>query len=471
MKMLDAKTRIAQWDLLLQTHQVEKLKLSLQEAPLIEVADFISKKSLRTRWKLFTLFDRTYQGTLFSHFSEEDQLELYSKSPRRMIGELFVYMDSDSRVDLYQRLDEKEQSKLLPYLPKKVKQDVIALCAYPTETAGGIMSTDFATVQENMTVGQALQKIREDAPDRKMLFYLYVVDEEMTMKGILSLKDLVMQEDHIKISSILQDTFIFVRVTEDREKVAHKIEKYDLLALPVLNDEDQLVGIVSYDDAMDIIRAEQTEDMERFMGIEPDEHAGNYLQTSSVQHFKKRITWILGLFVASFGSGFVMHRYEKVLGKLTILLLYLPMISDAGGNTGSQAATVVIRALSLGQLHIRDWLVILWKEAKVALMFVICLFCLSFFKVVLFSGLLSDYLFGGNEFPIPVQGLYSLALTIAIALSLQIITSTLIGAGLPLLIKWTGRDPALAASPAITTIVDITGLLIYFTTARFILLA
>lgn len=469
MVIQDAKLRVEQWDSLLKDQQESVLKEALYEAPLIEVADFISKKSLKTFLKLFSFFDRPTQATLFSFFSEEQQLKIYSKLPRRVLADILVHMASDERVDFYQKLDEREQTKLLPYFPKTIKQDIIALCAYPVETAGGIMSTDFATIQETMTVAQALKKVREDAPSRKMMYYLYVVDEDMKMKGILSLKDLVMEEAETKISKILQDTFIYVKVQEDRESVAHKIEKYDLVALPVLNEEQQLVGIVSYDDAMDVIRAEQTEDMERFMGIVPEEHGGDYLHTSSVQHFKKRITWIIGLFFASFASALVMHRYEKMLGQLGILLLYFPMINDAGGNTGSQAATVVIRALSLGQVSIKDWLVIIFKEIKVSLMFVCCLFFLGFFKVILFSGILADTVFEGNHLPLPAEGLYQLALVISITLSLQIITSTLVGAGLPLFIKWMGSDPALAASPAITTIVDVTGLLIYFTVAMLLL--
>lgn len=441
-----------------------------QEAPPIEVADFISKLPSRVGLHLFSLFTKEEQATLFSHFGEEHQLHVYSKLPRRMLGTIFVYMASDERVDFYQKLDEKEQTKLLPYLPKKVKQDILELCAYPVETAGGIMSTDFATIEENMTVSQALKSIREDAPSRKMMYYLYVVDEDMKMKGILSLKDLVLQDSKTKISAILQDNFVSVKVDEDKESVAHKIEKYDLVALPVLNEEMQLVGIVSYDDAMDIIRAEQTEDMERFMGIESGDQDMDYLYTSSVQHFRKRIGWIVGLFLASSISAIVMHSYESKLGSmLKALLLYFPVINDAGGNTGSQTATVVIRALSLGKVTVKDWLRILIKELKVAFFFILCLFSLAFLKVLFFSGPWGKLLFhSGQEEAIP-GGLFLFAFVISISLSLQVIASTAIGAALPLFIKWRGGDPALAASPAITTIVDVTGLLIYFSMAMIFL--
>ena len=469
MVIKDSKTRIENWNLLLEKGNENKLQAALQEAPLIEVADFIIQKPLRTVLQLFCLFEKTEQATLFSHFLEEDQLKIYNELPRRMIAEIFAIMPSNERVDFYQKLDEKEQSRLLPYLPKKVKKDVIALCAYPAETAGGIMSTDFATIEENMTVEEALNKIRQDAPSRKMMYYIYVLDEEKQMKGILSLKDLVLADAKVMIQTIMEDTFIFVHVNEDRESVARKIAKYDLVALPVLNEKEQMLGIVSHDQAMDVLRDEDTEDIEHFGAISPTKEKSDYLHTSSIQHFKKRITWIIGLFFASFGSALVMHRYETMLSHLAILLLYFPMITDAGGNTGSQAATVVIRALSLGEVSVKDWLFILFKELKVAFMFVLCLFFLGFLKVLLFSGLLGEILFKGNTLPLPAEGLYHLALVIAIALSLQVMTSTLIGAGLPLLIKWRGGDPALAASAAITTIVDVTGLFIYFNTAMVLL--
>ncbi|MEM7361410.1 MAG: magnesium transporter [Bacteroidota bacterium] len=471
MLIQDPKQRIELWNRLLRHNAEKKLFESFQEAPPIEVADFLVQQSSRVGLHLFSLLPKETQGMVFSHFTEDYQHHVYRKLPRRVLGGIFVHMASDERVDFYQKLSEKEQAKLLPYLPKKVKQDILELCAYPVETAGGIMSTDFATVEENMIVAEALKRLREDAPSRKMMYYLYVVDEEMQMKGILSLKDLVLEDSKTKISDILQDNYVFIEVDEDKESVARKIEKYDLVALPVLNEEKQIVGIVSYDDAMDIIRAEQTEDMERFMGIESIDQELDYLQTSSVQHFRKRVGWIVGLFIASSLSAIVMHSYENSLQSvLKSLLLYFPVINDAGGNTGSQTATVVIRALSLGNVTVKDWLRILFKELRVALLFVLCLFLLAFLKVIFFSGPWGKLLFKGSAHESLPGGLFLFAFVVSLSLSLQVIVSTAIGAGLPLFIKWRGGDPALAASPMITTCVDVTGLFIYFTIASLLLL-
>jgi magnesium transporter len=249
---------------------------------------------------------------------------------------------------------------------------------------------------------------------------------------------------------------VFSYVDDDKEDAARKIEKYALVAIPVLNREDQLVGIVSYEDAMDVIQDEHTEDLEKFMGIVPSDDGLDYLSTSSVQHFKKRITWIVSLSILSIVSGVIIHRYEGLLSSLIILALYMPMMADTGGNAGSQAATVVIRALSLGEVKISDWLKIIFKEWKISFLMASVVGALTFFKILLLSN--------KNQVPSHIT-LIEIASVIATALTIQVMTATIIGAGLPLVVKKFNGDPAVAASPAITTLVDITGLLIYFTVA------
>ncbi|MCG8341130.1 MAG: magnesium transporter [Cytophagales bacterium] len=455
-KNSQAEIQLEQWEELLAQRKEKELIALLEEAPTVEVAEFLAKQAPEVLVKLLSSSTKKEsQGAIFADFNEELQAKLYHLISKETFAKIFSYMPSDRRADFYQKLSDKEQTKLLPYLTKKIKEDVITLSAYPPKTAGGIMSTDFATVMSDMVVKQAINKLREDSPSKKMIYYLYVVDANMQMVGFVTLKDLIMAKPEEKVASALHDNFVYADVYEDQESVAQKIEKYDLVAIPVLNEDKQLVGIVSHDDAMDVIRVEQTEDMEKFMGIVPAEEELDYLKTSSFQHFKKRVTWIVGLFVASFLSGLIIHKHKVLLEQLTVLALYVPMINDSGGNAGSQAATVVIRALSLEQITLRNWLRIILKEAKVAFLLALCLFFLAFLKVAILS----------SNTEIENHSLYTLAFTIALALSLQVIISTLIGSSLPLLIKCFKGDPAVAASPAITTIVDITGMLIYFTMA------
>ena len=454
-----AATNLVRWTQLLEKQQEKTLLSLLREAPIIEVAEFLTQQPSQQLLALFTLLPGELQGAVFADFEEEQQQALYQFLSREDLARLFVHIPSHQRAEFYQQLSDREQARLLPYLPKKVREDVITLSAYPPETAGSIMSTDFATVMGDMTVKQALQKVREDSPSKKMLYYIYVVDNAMQMMGFVSLKDLIMAAPTEQVAGVLHENFVYAAVNDDRESVAQQVEKYDLVAIPILNEENQLLGIVRYDDAMDVIRAEETEDMEKFMGIVSNEDTPDYLKASSLQHFKKRVLWIIGLFIASFLSEVIIHKHEALLARLTVLALYLPMIAGAGGNAGSQAATVVIRAVSLGQITLRDWLQIILKEARVAVLLALCLFFFFFFKVVILSGnsMLNDY------------SIYRLAFAIALALSLQVVTSTVVGAALPLIAKYFNGDPAVAASPAITTLVDITGMAIYFAVAMALL--
>ena len=443
---------LVRWTQLLRLRQEETLLTLLGDAPSIEAAEFLAQQPFQQLLALFKLLPAELQGAIFADFEEEQQQALYQFLNKKDFASLFVHIPSHQRAEFYQQLGDKEQARLLPYLPKKVREDVITLSAYPPETAGSIMSTDFATVMSDMTVKQAIQKLREDSPSKKMIYYIYVVDKDMQLIGFVSLKDLIMATPAEQVASFLHENFVYAEVNNDREYVAQQVEKYDLVAIPILNEEKQLVGIVRYDDAMDVIRAEETEDMEKFMGIISNEDTSDYLKASSLQHFKKRVLWILGLFIASFLSEMIIHKHEALLARLTVLALYLPMIAGAGGNTGSQAATVVIRAISLGQVTLRDWLQIMLKETKVAFLLATCLFFVAFLKVVILSG----------SSTLDQHSIYDLAFAIALALSLQVITSTIVGAALPLVAKYFNGDPAVAASPAITTLVDITGMTIYF---------
>lgn len=462
METLATTQKYEKWEELLKQEQDEKLISALEEASEVDAAEFLGKQEPRTMVQLLTQFNKEKQSQLFQHLDQSRWSELYYYLPQPIFAELFSNLPSDQRVDLYQKLSDKEQARLLPFLTKKVKEDVIMLSAYPPETAGGIMSTDFATILGSMTAQQAIEKLRIDSPSKKMIYYLYVVNKSMQMIGFVSLKDLIMAEPSLEVKEMIHKNFTFADVYEDRESVARKIEKYNLMAIPILNEEEQLVGTVSYEDAIEVIQEEHTEDMEKFMGITHTEEGNDYLNTTSVQHFRRRVSWVVGLFMLSFLSQYIIKRYEHSLAThFAILSIYIPMIMDAGGNAGSQSATVVIRALSLGQVTLRSWFKIIYKETKVALMLATCLFLLAFLKVALFS------LTGTSTHDAKP---YNVAFAISLAVSLQVISATIIGAILPLIAKLLNGDPAVAASPAITTIVDITGMFIYFSTAVLMLL-
>jgi magnesium transporter len=439
---------------------IERIKEAVEEFPPALVVENLVEKSDIDIVHILKMIGPEASGKIFGYFTIDKQYDLSKIIDKRSFSDIFTHVYSDDRADLYQEFSKEEQIELLPYLDKKTREDVIVLSAYEPETAGGIMNTDFATILINMTSQQALAKIRHDAPSQKMIYYIYVVNDDMEMLGIVTLKDLIMADPNAIVEDLYNDHFIYVYVNDDREYVAQLIEKHDLVAIPVLNSLNQLAGIVSHEEAIDIIRAEHTEDMEKFMGIVPSEDEQTYLETSSIQHFKKRVMWLVSLAAVGLISGVIIHHYQNVLEEMIILALYMPMMTATGGNTGSQAATVVIRAIALDQASEKQWLQILFKEARISFMLSICVGGLVFIKIAF----LTSYSL------LPESMSFSfIGFIISLSIAMQVMTSAIIGAGLPILVLRLGGDPAIAASPAITTSVDITGLLIYFTIASYAL--
>lgn len=441
--------------------QVVSLMPALMQQTVIDIAEILSEVSDELLVQIFDFFTIKQQGFIFSEFPIDRQYNYQQSISKKKFAVVFEEMPSDDRVDLYQMLSLSEQNALLPFLSKHIREDVLYLNAYPEESAGSIMSTDFATVQKDMTCSEAMDKVRLDAPSKTTVYYIYVVDEDQEMQGFITLKDLILASPSTLVKHVLHSQFVFGNVEDKSEDIAKMISKYDLVAIPILNELKQLVGIVTHDEAIDVIRAEHTEDMERFMGILSN--AGeemDYNKTSVWSHFKKRVVWLASLAAIGTVSGYIIHSYESALENMIILAFYMPMIADAGGNSGSQSATVVIRALSLGQIKMSDWLKVLWIEFRVSLLLSLCLGVLAYARVAFLS----------HNMDMPAEfTLGQIGFVISLALSVQIVSSALIGTGLPLIVRLLGGDPAVAASPAITTLVDITGLLIYFSLATSIL--
>ncbi len=441
--------------------QVVPLMPTLMQQTAIDIAEILSEVSDELLVQIFDFFTIKQQGVIFSEFPIDRQYSYQQSISKKKFAVIFEEMPSDDRVDLYQMLSLSEQNALLPFLSKHIREDVLYLNEYPDDTAGSIMSTDFATVQKEMTCSEAMDKVRLDAPSKTTVYYIYVVDEDQEMQGFITLKDLILANPNTLVKHVLHSQFVYGNVEDKNEDIAKMISKYDLVAIPILNELKQLVGIVTHDEAIDVIRAEHTEDMERFMGIlSSTGEEMDYNKTSVWTHFKKRIVWLASLAAIGTISGYIIHRYEAAFEQMIILAFYMPMIADAGGNSGSQSATVVIRALSLGQISMSDWLRVMWTEFRVSILLSLCLGVLAYARIVFLSH--------NVEIP-PQYTLFQIGVVISLALSVQIISSAMVGTGLPLIVRVLGGDPAVAASPAITTIVDITGLLIYFSLATSIL--
>lgn len=424
------------------------------------VADFLSPLKPQEIWSILSILNPQKRAEVFCQIDEDRQITLASQLARHDLAALVTDMSSDDRADLFRRLPEATQKILLPALAQAERDDIRRLVSYAEGTCGSVMTSDYATLPENITVAQAIEELRREAPDRETIYYIYVLGEQRKLLGFVSLKDLIVSYSALNVADIMHRDLIFVKANDDQEEAARKIAKYDLLALPVVDEAGSLVGIITHDDAIDIITQEHTEDMEKLMAIGGRHDVGTYLKTSAFEHFKNRVFWVVGLAAVGLLSGMVIHRFEATLAHFMILALYLPMLTDSGGNTGSQAATVIIRALALREIKIKDIFKVLLKELKVSVMLGVILGGLSYGKVLFLS----------KDLILPVgMTLPMIAMAIAMALMIQVVTSTLIGALLPMGAVFLGFDPAIVASPALTTIVDITGLLIYFNITRMIL--
>ncbi|GIW71711.1 MAG: magnesium transporter MgtE [Planctomycetota bacterium] len=424
------------------------------------IGEFLSALSRDEAWSVLLHAEPALRSEIFSHLDEDLQVDIVENLRREEIAQLLTEMSPDDRVDLFKRLPERVQEAVLPALAQAEREDIRRLSAYQEGTAGAVMTSDYATLSPHLTASQAIERLREVAPDKETIYLAYVVDERRKLLGFVSLKDLILARREARVGDIMHREVIFARVDDDQEDAARKIQKYDLVALPVLNGDDALVGIITHDDAIDIITQEHTEDMEKLMAIAGSHEAGVYLKTSSWVHFKNRAYWIVGLAALGLVSGMIIHTFEATLMQMLILALYMPMVADTGGNTGSQSATVVVRALALREISPKDTRKVLWKELKIAILLAAVLGLLSWGKVMFLSR--------GTDIPAGYT-LARVGAAIAVALAVQVVTATLIGAVLPLgaaKVKW---DPAVVATPALTTIVDITGLTIYFFTAKWML--
>ncbi len=411
-------------------------------------------------WQILHALDVRLRADIFAFFDLDRQIELTGGHSRQDMARLIEEMPPDDRADLVGKLDAKVREEILPLVAKAEREDIRKLVAYEEGTAGAVMSTDYAVLRPDITITAAIDHLRLQAPDKETIYYVYVVDEARKLIGFVSLKDLILAKPAQLITNIMHTDVISANVNDDQELVAGLIEKYDLIALPILDSMGAIVGIVTHDDALDIIRQEQTEDVEKLMAIAGHHEPAGYMKTSPWGHFKNRCSWIFLLGILGMISGLIVQRFEGLLMQFAVLATFLPMLADTGGNTGSQSATLVIRALALREISFRDVFRVLLKELQIAIPLAILISVLALARLYIFAdpaGLPAGFTIA------------NVAVAVAIALALQVITATLMGAALPLIAVAFKADPAVVASPALTTIVDITGLLIYFQVATFFL--
>lgn len=374
--------------------------------------------------------------------------------------EMLDSLSDDELVDFLQELEEEdERIQYISLLQEEKRQVSEELLKYPEESAGGRMTTMMAAVLDGITVKEALDELREIREEAEVLSRIYVVDSNNRLLGKIRLRDLAFSNWDTPIGEFMSHDELSISAFSDQEEAANMISRYDLLALPVVDEDNRLLGVITYDDAIEILEEESTEDIERQSGIGGERGDLAYLQTSVLAHFKRRAGWVFVLAFLALLSGVVLLKYEDVLKAFYILSLYFPMVVAAGGNTGAQSATMVIRSMALGELGPSQLWRVMWKELRIGIMLGTLIGACVAFQV---RYLLPQTMFNGVD-------VIEVALVVGLALTAQILTSTLIGGSLPILARMARQDPAVVASPAITTIVDVSGAVIYFTLAQVIL--
>lgn len=436
----------------------DEIRLFCSENHPAGVADVLSRVPPDEIWKVLQCCDADDRAEIFSQLSEDVQIAVMSQLNRSAAAELFTNMPPDERADLFLLLPEERRSLILPALAQAEREDIRKLASYEEGTVGAVMTSDYAVLKAGDSVAKAIEDLRVAAPDRETIYYAYVVDANRHLVGFVSLRELILALPKKRVDDIMNTEAIAARVDEDQEVAARRLQKYDLIALPVVDQGQVLVGILTHDDAFDILEQEQQEDLERLVAISGTHEAGVYMKTSVWRHFTNRVLWVVVLAAVGLLSGQIVQHFGRLLVLYPMLTIFMPMLAATGGNTGSQSITLVIRALALGEIRTKDIGRVLSKEALISVMLGLVLGFVVALRVILFPGHLPDGV-----------GALKMGSVVALALLLQVVTSTLLGAVLPIVVSRFKVDPAVVASPALTTLVDVTGLLIYFTCASAIL--
>jgi magnesium transporter len=389
-----------------------------------------------------------------------DAVEMLGQMPDERLRPMLEDLPDDTIVDILQEMPTETKGHVFHLLSENRRKAARRLLRFPDDSAGGRMTTAFAAVDEEMTVLKAIESLREVKEEAEVLARIYVVDEEGRILGKVRLRDLAFAPPNALISEINDGDTRAVLATADQEKAVRMMSKYDMLSLPVVDEEGRLLGLITHDDALDIQEEESTEDLERQSGIAGDSADETYLNTPLLRHVQRRIGWIISLAFLGLASGYLIFSYQSILSQVFVLSIYMPMIVAAGGNTGGQAATMVIRAMSLGELTPQEFLRVAWREIRVGLIMGSVLGLCMCLQIHYFMP-------AGTQ--LPPHMTWTFPITVGLALLCQITTATLIGATLPIAARLAKLDPAVIASPAITTVVDATGLLIYFNLARYFL--
>lgn len=447
--MTEQETRIA--DELIQAieaEDAETMSRLVADIPAPDFAEFVREHTLETCNKLLALLPMEQRARALVFFPENDQRELAERMNVAELGELFMAMSSDDRADLFNLLDEGLKARVMRRLARKEREDLRLLSSYEEGTAGAIMSSDYVAVPAKSSVAQAFDIVRATAPSAETVYDIYCVDHMGRLMGTISLRTLMLARKDARLEKIMRTDVITETVDTDQETVARQIARYDLMALPIIDSGARLVGIVTYDDAMDVAEAEATEDIHRSASVQPLEQGIGTARLFDV--YKSRVVWLVLLVFGNIFSGAGLAAFEDTIAAHVALVFFLPLLIGSGGNAGAQAATLMVRGLATGDVRMRHWFRLLGREVLIA-----AALGATMALAIAPIGMIR----GGQD----------IALIVGMTMVLVVVFGSLAGLSLPFLLRRLGWDPATASAPLVTTLIDVCGVLIYFGIAAVIL--
>ncbi len=430
--------------------QYTRLRQVIQELNDADIADYMEDMEEEEVIKIFRILPKDMAADVFTFLEIDRQQSIITSLSDKDAARIIDNMMSDDAKELMEEMPANVVKRLIANTSPDTRQAINHLMRYPEDSAGSIMTVEYVDLKENQTVGEAIERIRKVGLDSETINICYVLDNKRTLVGTVALRYLLISDADAVIGEMMHRNVVSLHTLMDQEEVARQFRKYEFTAMPVVDNEDRLVGIITMDDVVDILEEETTEDIEKMAALMPSDKP--YLKMSVFDAYKKRIPWLLLLMISATFTGSIITSFESELKKYVVLTAFIPMLMDTGGNAGGQASAIIIRGISLDEIEFGDWLVVIWKEIRTAVLCGLTLAVCNFGRLMIFD-------------KVSVR----VALVVCLTLLMAVIVAKMVGSTLPMLAKKIGLDPAVMASPFITTIVDAISLLIYFRVAELVL--
>ncbi|MBD5518633.1 MAG: magnesium transporter [Lachnospiraceae bacterium] len=430
--------------------QYTRLRQIIKELNDADIADYLEEMEEEEVIKIFRILPKDKAADVFSYLEIDQQQSVITSLSDKDAGRIIDNMMSDDAKELMEEMPANVVKRLIANTSADTRKAINHLMRYPEDSAGSIMTVEYVDLKEHQTVSQAIDRIRKVGVDSETINICYVLDNKRTLVGTVALRYLLLSAPNAVIGDIMHKNVVSLHTLMDQEEVARQFKKYEFTAMPVVDNEDRLVGIITVDDVVDILEEETTEDIEKMAALMPSDKP--YLKMTVFDAFKKRIPWLLLLMISATFTGRIITSFEDALSQYVVLTAFIPMLMDTGGNAGGQASAIIIRGISLDEIEFSDWFTVVWKEIRTAVLCGLALALCNFAKLILFDR-------------VGVQ----VAFVVCVTLLMAIVVAKVVGSTLPMLAKRIGMDPAVMASPFITTIVDAISLLIYFRVAALVL--